>query len=54
LGKSLETLLFGVSAFDPMTYAIAALTLVAAGLIAATLPAVRASRIDPVRALRQE
>jgi putative ABC transport system permease protein len=54
LGKSLETLLFGVSAFDPMTYAVAALTLVAAGLVAATLPALRASRIDPVRALRQE
>ena len=54
LGKSLETLLFGVSAFDPATYAIAGLTLVLVGILAAMMPAIRASRIDPVRALRQE
>jgi predicted permease len=54
LGRSLESLLLGVSAFDPPTYAAAAFTVVLVGLAAAAIPALRASRIDPVRALRQE
>lgn len=54
LGRSLESLLFGVSAFDFVTYAAAALTLVVVGILAAMLPALRAAAIDPVRALRQE
>jgi putative ABC transport system permease protein len=54
LGRSLESLLFGVSAFDPATYAAAGLALILVGLAAATVPSLRASKIDPVRALRQE
>ena len=54
LGRSLESLLFGVSAFDPVTYLAAGVAVVVVGLAAATLPAIRATRIDPVRALRQE
>ena len=54
LSRSLESLLFGVSAFDPASYAIAGFSVVMVGLAAATYPALRASRIDPVRALRQE
>jgi putative ABC transport system permease protein len=54
LSRMLESLLFGVSVFDPATYVAAGLALLAIGLAAATMPALRASRIDPVRALRQE
>jgi len=54
LSRSLESLLFGISAFDPTTYVAAGVVVMTVGLLAATLPALRASRIDPVRALRQE
>ena len=54
LGQTLESLLFGVSAFDAATYVTGAVTLILVGIAAAAVPAVRASRIDPVRALRQE
>lgn len=52
VGRSLESLLFGVPPIDLPTYAAAALALVVVGLAAASVPAARASRIDPVRALR--
>ena len=54
LSRSLESLLFGISTFDPATYVGAGVAVVIVGLAAATVPALRASRIDPVRALRQE
>jgi putative ABC transport system permease protein len=50
--RALGALLFGVSATDPLTFAIAAIGLVIAGVAAAYLPARRASRIDPVVLLR--
>ena len=54
VGRSFDTLLFGVAGLDLATYLVAAASLVAVGLVAASLPAARAARIDPVRALRQE
>jgi len=50
--RALGALLFGVSASDPATFAIAALGLTIAGMAAAYLPARRASAIDPVVLLR--
>lgn len=53
-GRSLQNLLFGVPPLDLLTFAASAIAIVAVGVGAATLPALRASRIDPVAALRQE
>jgi putative ABC transport system permease protein len=53
LGRWMESLLFGVSPVDIVTYAMAGLVLVVVGLLAASLPARRAARIDPVKALRE-
>jgi hypothetical protein len=54
LGRSLESVLFKVSAADPPTLAGAAVVLLTAAAAAAVLPARRASVIDPVPALRSE
>jgi ABC-type lipoprotein release transport system permease subunit len=47
-------MLFGLSFTDPVTYGVVALTLMALATAAALLPARRASRIDPIVALRVE
>jgi predicted permease len=54
LSRVIESLLFGVPALDPGTYALAALVLVASAAIAAYLPARRVSQVDPMVALRAE
>jgi putative ABC transport system permease protein len=52
MGRSLESLLFGVSFLDASTYAAAGFAVAALAALAASLPALRAARIDPVTALR--
>jgi putative ABC transport system permease protein len=54
LSSVLETLLYGVPPRDPITLIVVALTLLAVTMLAGYLPARRATRIDPVRALRIE
>ena len=54
LARLVSAMLYGVSAFDPLTLAGVAVVLMGISLLAGFGPARRASRIDPVRALRHE
>jgi putative ABC transport system permease protein len=53
-GRSLQNILFGVPPLDMLTFAASGLAIVVVGVLAASVPALRAGRIDPVAALRQE
>ena len=52
--RGLARFLYGVSPFDPLTFASVALVLFLAGFAATLFPARRATRVDPVVALRVE
>jgi ABC-type antimicrobial peptide transport system permease subunit len=54
LGRLVESQLFGIDAKDPLTLAAAIATLAGAAFLAGYLPAARATRVDPVVALRYE
>lgn len=53
-GGALRGLLFGVRPTDPMTIALVSLTLAVVALLAGWVPAWRASRVNPIQALRYE
>jgi putative ABC transport system permease protein len=54
LSRSLTTLLFELSPTDPLTLGAMALALGSTALLASALPALRATRVDPLVALRSE
>jgi len=54
LTRWMSSLLFGVSATDPATYVIVLLVALGAALLACSIPARRATRVDPLVALRYE
>jgi predicted permease len=52
--RSLSAVLYGVPATDPLSLAVAAIVLVATGLAACCVPALRAARVDPAQTLSTE
>ena len=54
LTRSMEAMLFGVSASDPFTFIVVAALLTAVALAACYIPARRAMQVDPMVALRHE
>lgn len=54
LGRVLSSLLYGVNARDAATFASVSIALAGVGLLASIIPAYRASRIEPVKTLRDE
>jgi ABC-type antimicrobial peptide transport system permease subunit len=54
LTRVMASLLFGVSATDLMTFSIVPIILIATATLAIYVPALRATRVDPTVALREE
>jgi putative ABC transport system permease protein len=54
LSRSLRSLLYGVSAADPLTFVLVAAALVGVAVVACLIPSRRAMRVDPLEALRAE
>ena len=54
VSRLIRGLLYEISATDPVTFAFVIVLVVVVGTIAAAVPAIRAARVDPLIALRQE
>ena len=54
VGRAMQSTLYGVGSVDPYAFVAVSLLLLVAGLMACLFPALRASRVEPIVALRQE
>jgi ABC-type antimicrobial peptide transport system permease subunit len=54
LTRALESMLYGVSALDPITFAAVPALIALVGIIAGAVPAARAARVDPLESMRAE
>ncbi|MDQ2842148.1 MAG: ABC transporter permease [Acidobacteriota bacterium] len=54
LTRYMSSLIYGVSAFDPLTFIFVACLLILVAVLASYVPAIRAAKIDPIEALRVE
>lgn len=54
LTRVAKSLLYGVTATDPSTYVISAFAALSLSMVSASVPALRAARVDPLTALRDE
>jgi predicted permease len=54
LGRLIASMLYGLKSYDPLTFTASAVLLLCVGLAASWIPARRAARVDPMRALRHE
>jgi ABC-type antimicrobial peptide transport system permease subunit len=52
ISRAVKSLLYGISATDPTTFLGVTLMLTVVALVASSIPALRASRVDPLVALR--
>ena len=54
LTRYVSSLLYGVRAFDPLTYIAVSTLLIVIALLASTAPALQASRVDPIKTLHEQ